>query len=342
MNIITFILGSPIKAQRQAARLSADASDRESLQEYYDTQLAPLAARYETKRVNSLKVTRKRLYLSLAIVAALVLLALLGHSRGLMLFPLPLVALLGLGFWSFTPTRQFKRQVQQEIYPIMFKYFGEDFIYNREMRLDMNRLSAAKVLPNYDKASFGDYIQGQYKGIELVVNELTLTKDVRVEEWDGNKRRTVTRTETRFRGTVVELSSHKQFIGHTVVLKDRGGLANFLSDSHSGLQRVKLEDPLFEKEFDVFSTDQIESRYLLNTAFMERLQQLAKSFDGEIQCAFFLNRLILFLPNRRSRFQMRSIFDSAHFSAEFSQLNREMRQLFAIIEVLKLNEHTGL
>ncbi|MFB2780430.1 DUF3137 domain-containing protein [Shewanella mangrovisoli] len=342
MNIITFILGSPIKAQRQAARLSADASDRESLQEYYDTQLAPLAARYETKRVNSLKATRKRLYLSLAIVAGLVLLALLGHSRGLMLFPLPLVALLGLGFWSFTPTRQFKRQVQQEIYPIMFKYFGEDFIYNREMRLDMNRLTAAKVLPNYDKASFGDYIQGQYKGIELVVNELTLTKDVRVEEWDGNKRRTVTRTETRFRGTVVELSSHKQFIGHTVVLKDRGGLANFLSDNHSGLQRVKLEDPLFEKEFDVFSTDQIESRYLLNTAFMERLQQLAKSFDGEIQCAFFRNRLILFLPNRRSRFQMRSIFDSAHFSTEFSQLNREMKQLFAIIEVLKLNEHTGL
>lgn len=342
MNILTFILGSPIKAQRQAARLSADASDRESLQEYYDTQLAPLAARYETKRVNSLKATRKRLYLSLAIVAGLVLLALLGHSRGLMLFPLPLVALLGLGFWSFTPTRQFKRQVQQDIYPIMFKYFGEDFIYNREMRLDMNRLTAAKVLPNYDKASFGDYIQGQYKGIELVVNELTLTKDVRVEEWDGNKRRTVTRTETRFRGTVVELSSHKQFIGHTVVLKDRGGLANFLSDSHSGLQRVKLEDPLFEKEFDVFSTDQIESRYLLNTAFMERLQQLAKSFDGEIQCAFFRNRLILFLPNRRSRFQMRSIFDSAHFSAEFSQLNREMKQLFAIIEVLKLNEHTGL
>ncbi|MEL4431123.1 DUF3137 domain-containing protein [Shewanella mangrovisoli] len=342
MNILTFILGSPIKAQRQAARLSADASDRESLQEYYDTQLAPLAARYETKRVNSLKATRKRLYLSLAIVAGLVLLALLGHSRGLMLFPLPLVALLGLGFWSFTPTRQFKRQVQQDIYPIMFKYFGEDFIYNREMRLDMNRLTAAKVLPNYDKASFGDYIQGQYKGIELVVNELTLTKDVRVEEWDGNKRRTVTRTETRFRGTVVELSSHKQFIGHTVVLKDRGGLANFLSDNHSGLQRVKLEDPLFEKEFDVFSTDQIESRYLLNTAFMERLQQLAKSFDGEIQCAFFRNRLILFLPNRRSRFQMRSIFDSAYFSAEFSQLNREMKQLFAIIEVLKLNEHTGL
>ncbi|ODR85329.1 DUF3137 domain-containing protein [Shewanella xiamenensis] len=342
MNILTFILGSPIKAQRQTVKLSAEPADRESLQQYYDSHLAPLAARYETKRVASLKAARQRLYLSLVIVAGLVLLTILGHSRGLVLFPLPMIALLVLGFWSFTPTRQFTRQVQQEIYPIMFKYFGEDFIYNREMRLDMNRLSAAKVLPHYDKVSFGDYIHGQYKGVELIVNELTLTKDVRVEEWDGNKRRTVTRTETRFRGTVVELSSHKQFIGHTVVLKARGGLANFLSDSHSGLQRVRLEDPLFEKEFDVFSTDQIESRYLLNTAFMERLQQLAKVFAGDIQCAFFRNRLILFLPNRRSRFQMRSIFDSANFSTEFSQLNREMKQLFAIIEILKLNEYTGL
>ena len=342
MNIFSFILGRPIKAQRQAVTLLAESSDKASLQHYYDTHLAPLAARYETKRVNSLKATRKRLSLSLVIVAGLALLALLGHSRGIMLFPLPLIGLLVLGFWSFEPTRQFTRQVQRDIYPIMFKYFGEDFIYHREIRLDMNRLTAAKVLPDYDKASFGDYIQGQYKGVDLVVNELTLTKDVRVDEWHGNKRRTVTRTETPFRGTVVELSSHKRFVGHTVVLKDRGGLANFLSDSHSGLQRVKLEDPLFEKEFDVFSTDQIEARYLLNTAFMERLQQLARYFDDDIQCAFFRNRLLLFLPNRRSRFQNRSIFDSANFSAEFSQLNREMKQLFAIIEVLKLNEHTGL
>ena len=35
-------------------------------------------------------------------------------------------------------------------------------------------------------------------------------------------------------------------------------------------------------------------------------------------------------------------FDGATFSVEFSQINREMKQLFAIIEVLKLNQYTGL
>lgn len=344
MNILSFLLGRPIKALRQPSALSADLAELPQLEAYYQTHLAPIAKTYETKRVACLKATRKRLYLSLLIVLGVVLLAVVGWNRGLFLFPLPLLALLGLSLWSLAPTRQFKRQVQQEIYPIMFKYFGDDFIYNREMRVDMNRLSAAKVLPNYDKVSFGDYIHGQYKGVELIVNELTLTKDVKVEELDisTNRRRTMTRTETRFRGLVVELSSHKTFMGHTVVLRDRGGLANFFSDSHAGLVRVKLEDPLFEKEFDVFSTDQIESRYLLNTAFMARLLELAKHFNGEIQCAFFRSKLIMFLPNRRTHFQMQSIFHGASFSAEFSQLNREMKQLFAIIEVLKLNQHTGL
>ncbi|QYJ78744.1 DUF3137 domain-containing protein [Shewanella acanthi] len=342
MNFLTFILGSPIRAIREGAKLSVESSERAAFQGFYDTELAPLANRFESQRVASLKAARKRLYLCLTIVLGLTLLAVLAHGRDLPLFILPIVAFIGLGVWSYSPVKQFKHAVQREIYPIMFKYFGEDFIYNREMRLDMNRLVAAKVLPSYDKAKFGDYIQGKYKGVELIVNEITLTKDVTSEEWQGNKRRTVKRTETRFRGTVVELSSHKTFNGHTVVLKDRGGLANFFSDSHAGLERVKLEDPLFEKEFDVFSTDQIESRYLLNTAFMDRLQQLAKYFEGNIQCAFFRNRLIIFLPNRRSRFQAQSIFNGASFASEFSQLNREMKQLFAIIEVLKLNEYTGL
>lgn len=345
MNIFTFILGSPIRTYRGHVGLSADLDELPQLEAYYEEHLAPISRKYETKRVACLKAARKRLYLSLMIVLGLILLTVIGYYSGVAYFPpLPLLALVGLSWWSFAPTRDFKHLVQRDIYPLMFKYFGDDFVYSREMRLDMNRLVAAKVLPQYDKVSFGDYIQGRYKGVELTVNELTLTKNVQVEELDAstNRRRTVTRTETQFSGLVVELSSHKAFIGHTVVLRDRGGLANFLSDSHAGLVRVKLEDPQFEKEFDVFSTDQVESRYLLNTAFMERLQELAKHFGGNIQCAFFRNKLIMFLPNRRTRFQMQSIFNGGTFSAEFSQINREMKQLFAIIEVLKLNQHTGL
>lgn len=75
MNILSFLLGRPIKAQRQPSALSADPAELPQLEAYYQTHLAPIAMGYETKRVACLKATRKRLYLSLLIVLGLVLLA---------------------------------------------------------------------------------------------------------------------------------------------------------------------------------------------------------------------------------------------------------------------------
>ncbi|MGM8892158.1 DUF3137 domain-containing protein, partial [Psychrobacter sp. 1Y1] len=105
---------------------------------------------------------------------------------------------------------------------------------------------------------------------------------------------------------------------------------------------VKLEDPIFEKQFDVFSTDQIEARYLLTVTFMERLQALSASFDNKIQCAFYQNKLLIMLGSKDNRFEMASIFKAATFEYEFSQINKEMKQLFAIVDVLQLDQSTGL
>jgi hypothetical protein len=50
---------------------------------------------------------------------------------------------------------------------------------------------------------------------------------------------------------------------------------------------VKLEDPVFEKAFEVYSTDQIEARFILTPDFMERLIGLERTFKGrQVRCAF--------------------------------------------------------
>jgi len=42
---------------------------------------------------------------------------------------------------------------------------------------------------------------------------------------------------------------------------------------------VRLEDPVFEKIYEVYGTDQVASRALLNPAFMERLRALGALSD---------------------------------------------------------------
>lgn len=69
------------------------------------------------------------------------------------------------------------------------------------------------------------------------------------------------------------------------MLKDSGWLNLFKKIGRP--ERVKLEDVSFERQFEVFSDNQIEARYLLTTAFMERMSEVKKAFQGKnIQFSF--------------------------------------------------------
>ncbi|GGI77282.1 Galanin [Shewanella hanedai] len=336
MNIVSFIFGAPIKAKRQSKSLVAAGDELVSLQAHYDEHIEPLTRKFENRRVAMLKTLRQRMYMSIAIFLAIFSVAILIDNQQRLDIPwvfffLPLIPLV---WWSSKPISRYKSGVKELVYPKIFRYFGDDFTFSPTDSMSLSTLKRSKLLPYYDDANFEDYVRGTYKGIEIAINELELTKEV--------KRDKRNETQRVFRGVMVQLSSHKKFTGHTVVVKTRGGFINFLSDSFKSLSRAKLEDVRFEKQFDVFSSDQIEARFLLTVTFMERLQELASCFSGKIQCAFYEDKLLIMLASSENRFELGSIFNGATFEYEFSQINKEMRQLFAMIEVLKLDEYTGL
>ncbi|WP_338590691.1 DUF3137 domain-containing protein [Shewanella khirikhana] len=339
MNMLSFLLGAPIKAQRATKGLSAHPADIDALKAYYESDIAPLCRKFENQRISALKHARKRLYLGAAIYLGLLLLTFPMMRPGAEYAPFiwMIAVMLAFGMWHVAsrPLRQYSGAVQAEIYPRIFRFFGPDFVFCKGQDMGLRRFKDARILPSYDKARFDDGVLGSYRGVEIVINEVHLLR----EERDKDNR---TQHVTAFKGLTISLSSHKPFKGHTVAIRARGAITNFFSDSHGGLERVRLEDPRFEKLFDVFSSDQIEARVLLTTAFMERLLELASFFQSRIQCAFYHDRLLITLESNQNRFEQTSIFNGATFEDEFSQIHAEMKQLFAIIELLKLNEYTGL
>nr|WP_275659013.1 DUF3137 domain-containing protein [Shewanella sp. Isolate11] len=329
-------MGASLKKAGRRPSLTASPHELEQFKAHYEQHIAPLSRLFEKDRITCLTTLRKRIYISLVIVAVMLLASLFFGAKGNLDLPWPLLLLpvLVLSWWCSRPVKDYKFNVKHIVFPHIFSYFGEDFSFSPRQGMSLAHLKLSKLLPDYDDAHFDDFVQGSHKGVAITINELKLTKEVR-----RDKR---TETQTQFQGVMVHLGSHKDFKGHTVVIKNRGGLVNFFSGSFRGLSRVKLEDPRFEKQFDVFSTDQIEARYLLTVSFMERLQQLAKLFNNKIQCAFYADSLLIMLASRENRFELGSIFNPATFEYEFSQINREMKQLFAIIEVLKLDVNIGL
>ena len=87
---------------------------------------------------------------------------------------------------------------------------------------------------------------------------------------------------------VLHFDFHKHFEGRTRVLRDAGWFNAMGGLGRGrGMERVSLESPEFEKAFEVYSTDQIEARFILTPDFMQSLIDLETAFHGKrIRCAF--------------------------------------------------------
>jgi len=109
------------------------------------------------------------------------------------------------------------------------------------------------------------------------------------------------------------------------------------------LENVQLEDPKFEEIFEVYSTDQIEARYLLTVSFMERLLDLADIFDDvEIQLCFDDNNLLMIIPLRKPIFEPGPITEPENFVDDAQSLLKEMHLICQIVDTLKLNMKLNL
>ena len=108
-------------------------------------------------------------------------------------------------------------------------------------------------------------------------------------------------------------------------------------------QEVILEDSSFAKKFKVFSQDQIEARYLVTTAFMERLLNLSTVFGTKkIKCSFYDNKIMIAITVRRNLFELGNLFVSYKKPKTIKTFFAELEAIYSMIEYFKLDEKTML
>lgn len=133
-----------------------------------------------------------------------------------------------------------------------------------------------------------------------------------------------------FKGFVFIADFQKDFHGHTTVLRDR------LFKLNLDGSRVKLENPDFEKTFDVFSTDQVEARYLLSLSMMERLLALERQLNKGITVSFRNSNILIAIPESKNHFEA-SIWKSIRNLSQFKNDISTIHALISIVEDLNLN-----
>lgn len=144
-----------------------------------------------------------------------------------------------------------------------------------------------------------------------------------------------------FRGVFVEFDMNKNFEGHTFLF-ERGATNRTIKFDRSKFEEVKLEDPEFSSKFIVYSDNQVEARYVLTTAFIERFKNMKTAFSAKyIRAAFKDKKITIAIHAGKDLFAMTDLHKETD-SHTFAVMFAEILSVLELIKVLKLNQKIGL
>ena len=145
----------------------------------------------------------------------------------------------------------------------------------------------------------------------------------------------------RFRGVIVKLDMNKKFSGHTF-FHENSFTAKQIPFSKRRYQKVNLESTTFEDKYNVYSDNQVEARYILTPAFIERIENLKFAFKAKyVRGSFKDNKLTLAIHTGKDMFAMGNDFKDSD-AHTFEILYDEMISILQIVDELKLNERPNL
>ena len=222
------------------------------------------------------------------------------------------------------PIISYETDVKSSIIDDFANFFG-NFKHYFARKIDDEIIKKSLLFGNYNRHSGDDFFEGQYKNVKMIISE----EEMYIKH---NKGQT-----NVFEGIVILLDFPRSFKGQTVVFKD-WGIFNFMHKKLR-LENIKLEDVIFEKEFEVYGTDQIEARYLLTTAFMERILMVREAFKSKkIQFSFFDNRLFIAINTTTDMFEPASLFKRSTDRRPIDKVLEQFISVFSIVEFLKLTQ----
>ena len=210
-------------------------------------------------------------------------------------------------------------------------FLSPSYIESNIKESEINEFSNLQIFKDFNKlyaCHVDDYIKGIYSSIPIIMTDIYLSSE-----------------NILFDGLIIKIPVNKNFLSSLYVTK-QGIPLDILCSSNLNLEycsqnRVHLEDPVFEKYFDVYADDQVEARYILTTGFMNRLVSIAaKNKKCSVSCSFIDGYMYLALDGK-------DWFDIPS-SKSFSDIGNWQRVLvdfidvFRIIDELKVEQNIGM
>ncbi|MBR2386417.1 DUF3137 domain-containing protein [bacterium] len=226
--------------------------------------------------------------------------------------------------------RKFQLDVKEKLMTNISEIF-DNILWLQHIPLNELEIEELSLLPSFDEGEYDDYFKGLHNGVQFEIFNPTFFKTFRdFNDWKYRKQ--------VFEGVVMKFSMNKKFEGHTIIIEDT--IHHF--SPNENLVRTVLEDVEFEKKYDVWTTDEIEARYLITTGFIDRLNNLKTKFLAKkIRCAFKDNSFYVIFK-KSNAFEGGSLYRKLPDFELCNSMFEQILSIYQLIDTLKLELKIGM
>lgn len=311
----------------------------EELKQFYDTQLLPL--------LNELEARRKQVVQNSMIVFAVILLLGIGAGAVILsktgnpitlLIPIIAAVVIGSIIFGFL-SRDYKAQFKQKIIGGLVRFIDPGLSYQSDGCVSKDTFKQSDIFQHHiDRYKGEDCVTGKIGQTQIMFSEV----HAEYKTTSGSGKNRQTHWHTIFKGLFFLADFNKHFSGQTVLLPDTaqklfGNFGQTLQSMSLGRDElIKLEDPEFEREFVVYGSDQIEARYILSPALMQRISEFKRKTGQPIYLSFTGSNVFVAVSLVNNMFEPAFFSCAANFDC-IQEYYRDLMLAVGIVDELNLN-----
>ena len=233
----------------------------------------------------------------------------------------------------YNKKKKYIGRFKDEIIHNIIKFIDPSLRYDPAGHIHTNDYKQSGLfLEKFDRYRGDDYVEGMKGKTVFCFSELHTEREVQSGSDNSH-------WETIFKGLFFIGDFNKNFQGRTYVYSENnpqlGFFSKLLTSFARDLEKVKLESIEFENKFIVYSSDQVEARYILTPSFMERLVKLQTLMGDSTSYSFVDTNVYVAVPISEQLFEP-SVFSANDYN-KLGDYYNTVHIVFDIIEELNLN-----
>lgn len=232
--------------------------------------------------------------------------------------------------------KNYQNEIKKTIFQKLLSVFGEGINYGIGCISNSEFENSGLYNHSIESRTDDDCFEGNYNGVNFIMNETDFGYYTRDSK--GNRH-----YNSMFKGAAMRFKMQKQVKARVLI-----HTKSFFKYVPHGFEKVNLEYADFAKKYEVYvdnkhSDCQVEARYLLNAAFLDRFMQLKTSFKtNNIKLSTEGDTMYVMLATGRDLFEMNHLFGRIDDVHQYETLFDEFASVLSFMDVLNLSSKTGL